>query len=997
MRRLALFTVAVALTLAFVMPAQAQFARGAVEGTVTDPDGGGLPGVTLTLVNEASGFERTAVTAVNGRYNVSGLQPGMYTVTFALQGFSSFERQGVQVMVGQTATLNATLQLGSVTETITVTAETPLVEVASKEVGGAVTSEDFEDLPSQNRSFVMFARLLPGVNANPSTESTASDSLFVNGQDDNNNLFTVDGASNQDDVIGARAGAQTRTAIDAIQEFQILTTQFDAEFGRTSGGVLNAVTKSGGNDFHGTGFVYRQNSDWNSYNFFTERDIDSGRITEDDVSPSNYTSLGGTIGGPIVQNRAHFFASFERNTPNNGISNTFITAPQYNFNSTEENLLRNWLVKGDWQMTDNHKLSVRYLREYSPQFNQVIGSDVTEENVREENDVDMNIIGSIDSVISDRSFNNLRVSWTNEDVAFANPCFNNNGADFAAQRACNVQQGYSTYTLGVNDVAQDRVNSSLQFDDTYSLYVPDWKGDHDMRIGAHYSRRSEIFNNSGGANGTFWFPNDLGFDPNVFDSYPEFFNFRAFGPSGSANFDFPVNNVFGIFFQDDWQPIENLTLNLGIRYDSESITPNGTQIGPRLGFSWDPIGEGRTVVRGGWGRFYDRFQLGYAYTFYSDAVGVPAGFFLNAPLDGQDDQQFFWDFVQATGITDLNQMRDALIGIIEGAAAGDVINPNPTVDNPERKNPYADTVTIGVEHEAFEGISAGFDVVHTRNRDLITYANLNQWSNLLGGRPGMSVLNGVVDTRINDIDQPFNGLMSNYTALQFSGKKRMGETPIGRVSGTFAYTLARQSGNSFAGVNFSEKYLNRTESGYNFDSGQNLGAFPDLGADHPDNQDGPSGWHRNHIVTASWTWQIPGTSWRDNGGLMFNGIYQWQSGSRWQVLDNSLRYDNNQRANAPAGTYSASLTDDITLEPVTTDGTQNNNELERIKRLDVSFRYRIPLGDAYDLTILADWFNVFNTVNYLNVGTTREGLGAFLNPNSAGQPREFQLGARFTF
>ena len=140
-------------------------------------------------------------------------------------------------------------------------------------------------------------------------------------------------------------------------------------------------------------------------------------------------------------------------------------------------------------------------------------------------------------------------------------------------------------------------------------------------------------------------------------------------------------------------------------------------------------------------------------------------------------------------------------------------------------------MTEGVMRMAYPGqtlISMGVDVVRTHNRDLIIYANMNQFSNALGGRPNLSILNGQVNTAIRDIDRPYNGAKSDYTALQFSGKKRMGETPIGRLSGTFAYTWANQEGNSFAGVNFSEKYLLRTESGYNFDTGEAIGESPDL-------------------------------------------------------------------------------------------------------------------------------------------------------------------------
>ena len=126
--------------------------------------------------------------------------------------------QGVQLAVGSQGTLNMTMSLGGVEETVTVTADTPLVETTAKEVGGQISQDQFTSLPTQNRSFVMFGRLLPGVNPSPDTESTASDSLYINGQDDNNNSFNVDGANNDDDAIGARAGAQTRTALDAIAE-----------------------------------------------------------------------------------------------------------------------------------------------------------------------------------------------------------------------------------------------------------------------------------------------------------------------------------------------------------------------------------------------------------------------------------------------------------------------------------------------------------------------------------------------------------------------------------------------------------------------------------------------------------------------------------------------------------------------------------------------------------------------------------------------------------
>ncbi len=557
MNRALLIFLAVAISFSFVTPVEAQFARAELSGTVTDPEGLILPGATVTVTNEGTGIARTTVTAENGKYILPGLTPSTYTLVVYMDAFKTYRREGLILQVGQNITLDVQLELGGIEETVTVTAESPIVELTSKEVGAAVTDDDFTQLPTQNRSFVMFASLAPGVIPNPSTESTASDSLFINGQDDNNNSFNVDGANNDDDVIGARAGAQTRTAIEAIQEFQILTSQFDAEFGRTQGGVLNAVTKSGTNDFRGTGFLYLQDSSLNKKSFFAKRN----NLEKPDY---NFMSVGGVIGGPIVRDKAHFFVSFERNTPNNGVVQSFATRPELNYTTTVDNLIRNWLWKADWQVAEKHRFAARFLWEYSPQFNQVVDSRTTQNAIREEDDTDMSFISSLDSVISDSAFNNLRVSYTREDVSFANPGYNNNGKTFEAQRALAVSEDRPSVLDGASDVAQSRINNSYQIDDTFSYYLPGKGGDHNFRMGFNFSNRSEWFYNAGTANGQFDFDVDQPWNRDLLVSYPEFYTVRVIGP---ADQNIPGNNVFGIFFQDDWNPGHNVTLNLGLRYD----------------------------------------------------------------------------------------------------------------------------------------------------------------------------------------------------------------------------------------------------------------------------------------------------------------------------------------------------------------------------------------------------------------------------------------------
>src|SRR6476619_6581526 len=293
--------VLLALLVALALPVSAQQGTTEVRGRVVDPQGAVLPGVTVTVRNQDTGMYRETVSGSDGTFIATGIVPGKYQVVAELQGFKKFDRRDLALEVGKTATIEVTLEVGAVSETVTVKSESPLVDVTSKEIGGNITSETLVQLPSVNGNFIGFIGLLPGIVPSISTESFGSDSISVNGQDPRNNNYTVDGGNNNDDVIGQRAGTQARTPIEAIQEFQVITNQFDAEFGRTSGAVVNAVTKAGTNNVHGSGFGYFQDASLTEKDYFTKKDPTRTK------ADTQYQRWGGTIGGPLVQDKMHYF------------------------------------------------------------------------------------------------------------------------------------------------------------------------------------------------------------------------------------------------------------------------------------------------------------------------------------------------------------------------------------------------------------------------------------------------------------------------------------------------------------------------------------------------------------------------------------------------------------------------------------------------------------------------------------------------------------------
>jgi hypothetical protein len=348
------------------LPLGAQEGAAEVRGRVLDAGGGAVPGVTVMVRNQDTGLYRQTVASKDGTFFLAGVTPGSYDLTAELAGFKKYVRHNVRLEIGKTTSLDVSLEIGGLEEEVTVTAEAPLVDVTSKEVGGNITSRELTDLPSVNRNFIGFIGLLPGIIPTISTESFGSDSINANGQDSRNNNYLLDGGNNNDDVIGQRAGTQARTPIEAVQEFQVLTSQFDAEFGRTTGAVINAVTKQGTNALRGSLFGYLQDASFTSKDHFVEKNPALKK------PETRFVQYGLTLGGPLVRDRAHFFVSLERVANDRGTTIVIPSRPELNATPTTEDRVWNTLVRFDHQWNAANTWNVRWLRESSPQSNQIV-------------------------------------------------------------------------------------------------------------------------------------------------------------------------------------------------------------------------------------------------------------------------------------------------------------------------------------------------------------------------------------------------------------------------------------------------------------------------------------------------------------------------------------------------------------------------------------------------------------------------------------------------
>ncbi len=371
--------------------------------------------------------------------------------------------------------------------------------------------------------------------------------------------------------------------------------------------MVNAVTKAGTNQFRGVAFGFFQDGSLTTTDYFSKK---KGLAKPD----TQYQRWGGTFGGPIIRDKIHFFGSLERFAIDRPNTINIPARPDLAGTQVTKDRVWNTVIRGDHQVNNSMTYSVRWLREASPQVNQIIPTGTqaaAPAAAREEADVDQTVSANLNLVMSNTRVSTFRVTWTRENVAFANECFNSNNRDFTK---CPVTLAYQDYIDQQDNTAQARINDGIQLEETLAWFLPGHKGDHDLKVGVQYRYSGADNENQGNLNGTFSFGrNNVPFNAAVASTYPDRLTIRV----GGASTFYEKAHYISAFAQDKWRMGSRVTLNLGLRYDVEVIPieevddplvdeypSDRNNLAPRLGMTYDMGRNG--VIRFGAGRFFDK-------------------------------------------------------------------------------------------------------------------------------------------------------------------------------------------------------------------------------------------------------------------------------------------------------------------------------------------------------------------------------------------------------
>jgi hypothetical protein len=591
-------------------PMSAQEQTGAVAGTVSDQTGALLPGATVTVVNLATGESRTTVTGEGGLYRIPALQPSRYLVTAELPGFSTVRRPEVTVNIGSVADVNFTLSVGTIQESITVTGEAPLVESKKTDLSSVITQDTINALPSRNRQYLDFALLLPAATENVTTiQGTGT---VVGGARSKEGSLLVDGFYNLDETF---AMPKTRHSQDAIQEFQVVTFGGAPEYGRALGGVINAITKSGGNELRGSSYGFLRNEHLNAQDF-AEKAL--GRPK----SEFRRQQWGGSAGGPIVRNKSFFFGAYERTTEDtpfdNGITPqnaAILGLPAADVGIVPRFLRLNFAMgKWNYNLRDNQRLEVAYT--FGTQTDHMASQPepFTTRSAASNHlvYVDHNVFGKWTAVThGGKMLHDLKVSYSPRFYTPGGYAFG--GPPLTADGQINIGDltNSSPPRVTITNVA---VFGSAGFQGDTATYpiqsIYSWttfKNRHQIKVGGDYLYSHLRWAFYSGYTGKYNFSSLANFLAGNYSTYTQ-----TFGDVSNPR----THQYITGFVQDSWQVTNRMTLNYGVRYDLElnpshakSGTPFGNDynnFGPRFALSYDFTGRGKTFLKASSGVYYDK-------------------------------------------------------------------------------------------------------------------------------------------------------------------------------------------------------------------------------------------------------------------------------------------------------------------------------------------------------------------------------------------------------
>ncbi|MCA1612758.1 MAG: TonB-dependent receptor [Acidobacteria bacterium] len=968
--------------------AQSQATTGNIEGRVLDPAGASVPGAAVSARSQQTGFERAATSDEDGVYRLILLPPGTYRVVVTPgTGFKALTYENVQVTVGGQTTLDINLTVSGENVVIDVASESSVVELGRTSISTTVNERAIENLPVNGRNYLDFATLTPGVVRDP----TRVGDLSVGGQKGTLNNLQVDGSDNNNTFFGQAFG---RTGVrppyqfseESVKEFQVNQNGFSAEFGRAGGAVINVVTKSGTNEFHGGLFEYFRDESLNANLPNVKAQLIPGTTLPrpNKRPPTQINQFGGRVGGPIVRDRAFFFFTYDgqRTKFLNVLEVPAIPAALQPFflpKLSPYQVDRNqdvFMAKVDWAVDESNQLSLRFNRQnFTGVNNEFTGAQAAEEHSGDSLAKTTTMTANLTSTFSPQIVNEFRLQFARDEEP---------GSANSTAPELLIRTGIGTLNFGRNNFSpRETTIRRAQVVDNVS-YV---RGSHNLRAGVDYLLDS-TFNFFPGFFGGQYQYNSLADFPNNPASFTQ-----RFGGAGLGAVSHPDTRDLGLFLQDDWRVTPKLTFNLGVRYDYQwmsdppirntdarllannldtSFVPRDRDnFAPRAGFSWAP--DARTVLRGGYGIFYGR----------------TTGIMLGTTHTGNG--------VQTTGLTLSGAAAIAARGltypnVLPGLPAGVAQSPDLFLFAREYEQPYVQQGRLGFEREIFDGMSVSatylfFKGVHlSRTRDI----NLAVPVATTFLAPGTSTETFTVErfpaarpisgyTRINLFESTGN---SRYDGLALEARRRFANRF--QFLASYTYSVAKDDrpdqtavvpgGGDDAKIVFNQKDIRQDYSYADADLRHRFVFSPiyELGRVAADNS----------VLSAILS------------DYTFSGIVQLQSGFAFsQGVNADINRDGNSRNDRVPETC------------------RNCYRTPATYQFDARVARRIRFGEDLSLRLILEGFNIFNRANPatlnsnffngFNATTLRfnapAAATAFGTPRTFLNARELQLAVKFDF